>query len=85
MYTIDPFLRNVPLLKPPKALENLLFFDIFRWYWSGRLVENRLKPFMLEKIMYLQLFENGENRMVLPMSSLQLNSVHTHKICVLPQ
>ena len=38
--SFNSFSTNVPLLYPLKTSENLRFFDVFRWYRSGTLVEN---------------------------------------------
>ena len=39
---INPFSINIPHLYPLKKLENRRFFDVFRGYGCGVLIENEL-------------------------------------------
>ena len=41
-HVLNPFLANVPVLYPLKALENLWFFGVFRGYKMGTLARNGL-------------------------------------------
>ena len=55
LYTINPFLANIPILYPLKTTENSTFSVVFRGYKMGTLARNRI---ILRNILILRYSSN---------------------------